>query len=567
MRQVCLTGYAVLVSLLFSVVFTAQILAFSGVYRPVLAVPLTVLVTLCAYVGYQRLGTAWVQTITPTEERSGWLPHLMLVVSASLAVLIFLQRMVLWPQSALGRNIPVDFLGYHSIKVLQLVREGSVWDLGIPYGQYPFGYESLIAFGMFFTHDLRVIGLAHALIFVLFWWTIALLLVRYSHISISLSLLLALMICFLPVIFPFVLSIGKNDVLLSLTVLMAVLHAPVGDERFHPLGLAYATMLSLAIKATGLYTLFYLWGLVMFNWAMRYRSGTWRAYLPLWQFVLVLALMFPGGLWIIRNYLILGTLFTSEIVSFFQTSIMANLDNPELYNSAQSSTLLFASVILLVLMAISAGHRRLRWQMAGTLIVIWLTFTVTPLSAFLTINNLNYLDVQWRFVVHGIVMLWVVALVVITPHLQALYVYVDAQPLLRGGAGIVLIVATLGILLMIGTDDLFAQDETRWQAILDPTLQTDSIYDQLRDYEPTTIYIENVSWLAVALQNPDLTITETRFPLGRADVAPQLTIEYIAFVPRVPFPDPIASFFEPDAWQIIFENETGRIYQRVSLTE
>ncbi len=150
-------------------------------------------------------------------------------VSIGLVIVIFVQRMLLWSQSTLGSIIAPDFINYHGIKALQLYYIGSVWDLSIPYGQYPFGYESLIAFGMFFTGDIRVTGVVHALTFIVFWLTIALLLIRYARLSIDVGLLLALMLCFMPIIFPQLMNVGKNDVLSALTILIAILHAPIGD--------------------------------------------------------------------------------------------------------------------------------------------------------------------------------------------------------------------------------------------------------------------------------------------------------------------------------------------------
>lgn len=561
MKQAVLKFYALLLSIVFAIVFSAQILGFMGGYIAPIAIPLSIIVAILAYIAYQRYGKDWFGAISPQETQSTWLQKSVLLTCLLIVTLVFLQRMVLWHQSTLGIFISPDFSAYHSIKVYELLRSGSSWNLAIPYGQYPSGYESIIAFFMFFVDDIRITGTVHALIFLLFWLTIALLIVRYSELSLDVSLLIALVICFMPIIFPQSLNIGKNDIFLSLTVLMAILHAPVGGERFHPVGLAFATMLSLATKATGLYILFYLWGLVMLNWGLKFREGRWRDYLHPLTFLLTLAIMFPGGLWVIRNFLILGELFTSEITSFFQTSIVANLDNPALYNSPSSQSLLLVLIIVGVLSLMSLFNRRLGWQVSGTLIIIALTFAITPLSAFLTANNLNYLDVQWRFVVHGIVMLWIVAIAMCAPLIRFLYQRVSSNKVLNPLASIGVIGAGVALIFILGIDDLFGQNPAQWEKMLDPTLEENSVYDEIATLQEGTIYIENMNWLPILARNPDLSITELRYPLGHADVYPLPEVDYIAFIPLIS-DEPTAMIYNAPDWELIFENATGRIYQR-----
>ena len=561
MKNTLIRLYAGIVSLLFGIVFSAQILSFTGLYRAWIAIPITLIVIVLAYIAYMRSGKTWFEALSPQESPSHLLSNTILLTCIIIVLTVFLQRLVLWHVSTAGQAVSIDFANYHSIKVFQLLRDGSNWNLAIPYGQYPSAYESLIAFGMFFTGDIRITGTVHALIVLSFWLTMALLIVRYSKLSIDVSLLLALAICFMPIIFPQAMNVGKNDMLLSLTVLMAICHAPVGDERFHAIGLAFATMLSLATKATGLYILFYLWGLVMLNWYRHFRKNSWQDYLHPAMFLLVIALMFPGGLWVIRNYLVLGNLFTWEITTFFQTSIFANLDNPVLYNSPRSYFIYNAAGLIIVAIIAALFHKRLRWQMAGTVLVIALTFVVTPLSAFLTINNLDYLDVQWRFVMHGIVILWVIAIVLASPLIRWMYARVVSQKHLCYVASILVVLAIPVLMTGIGVDDIFSYNATQWEKMEDPTLQDDSVYDILETLDPGTIYIENIAWLPLMIRNPGLNITELRYPLGQADVYPVPDIDYIAFA-SIYLDEPSSTIYTLDEWELIFEHETGKIYQR-----
>ncbi len=553
--------YAILLSTIFGIVFTAQILGFLGMYRIGLVLPLTLLTSIGAYWIYQRHTTNWLDSsITPQGSQSKLLILTTLITSISLVSIIFVQRMIFWYSSTLGRFIPSDFVDYHSIKVFQLVRDGSVWNLAIPYGQYPFGLESLIAFGMLIVPDIRITGLMFALVFIVLWLTLALLVMRFAQLSIDVSLLLATGLCLIPLVFPQLLNIGKNDVLLSTTILIAVLHAPIGNDRFHPYGLAFATMLSLATKATGLYILFYLWGLVMLNWFLHLRKGTWRTYLSPLTFIAVIFVMFPGGLWVIRNYLILGEVFTSEIASFFGTTIILNLDNPSLYSSWQSIDLLFHLVLATILGMSSLFYKRLSWQMLGLVIVISITFMVTPLAAFLTTNNLDYLDVQWRFVLHGLLLLGIILVVIIAPLIHRMYAWVSQHYIVSIGMSLGLISASVLLLYVIGFDDLFTYDAGLWEHVVDPTLQDDSIYDELAQLGASTVYIENLTWFSPMLRNENLILTELRYPLGRSEIYPFPDIEYIAIGRQS---EPTTVIYQQYQWDIIFEDDTGIIYQRV----
>lgn len=562
MRQIVITIYIALFSTLFGTMFSAQILGFLGLYTAPIAIPLSIALSILAYYFYQSTGQVWLEKIQSEKSPNTLLRNVIILICILIVSIVFVQRMILFPHSELGRFISVDFTSYHSLKALDLYYSATVWDLSIPYGQYPFGYEGLIAFGFMLTGDIRVVGMVHAVVFVLLWLTLALLLLRLSKVSLEISLLVSLALCFLPIVFPQLLNIGKNDTLLSLTILIAVLHAPLNENGWHPLGLAMATMLSLATKATGLYVLFYLWGLVMLQWGLAFRKNQWREYLSIKLFVVCIAVMFVGGLWVIRNYVMMGEVFTSEISSFFQTTIAANFDNPVLYSSGyHSQSLLIGAITVLVLSIVSLFKTKLGWQTAGLLLVMAGTFIITPLGAFLTINNLDYMAVQWRFVLFGILMCVVLIFVFAMPIVMQVYTWLADQ------FSIVAIVALLlGMIVLLsglGIDDLFNYDASRLEQFYDPTEQENSIYDAIETLSEGTLYIEGLEWLPIMLRHPDMHITELRYPLGRSDLYPDESLDYIVQGSPVLNNVPNIPAFNPDEWQIIYDDSTGRIYQRI----
>lgn len=566
LRRIILNSYIGLFSFLFAVIFTAQILGIAGLYTARLAIPITIIVAVVAFLAYVRFDNGWLNEIEAEDDVPARLQNSMLLSSLLIVLLVFVLRMLLWPHSELGRVISDDFLSYHSIKILDFLRSGSIWNLAIPYGQYPNGYESLTVFGMFFTGDISIIGTVHALIFVLFWLTISLLLLRYTKMPLIFSLLISLILCFVPFLYSALLLVGKNDILLSLTVLMAILHAPVGNKRFHPLGLAFATMMSLATKVTGLYVLFYLWGLVLWHWWQAYREKQFSSYLSPYIFAATIAIMFPGGLWVIRNYLLMRELFTTEVASFFHTSIGANLTNPALYNSGSESLWLLGGLgLLVVVMVFVWRDSRLYWSMVGVLAMIAATFIITPLGAF-HVTQPNRLHLEWRYVFHGIVLLEILIVVLLSGTILRIYQNVVKNHLYINALSALILIMTFIVLAGLGFTDLLSYDAERSKILLDPYGSEQSIYDYARtELESGIVYVERVKPFYVMYGNPNLIAIEGyKYPLGRADIYEEPIPDYVLFVPTRRVPEPtlsgLTSIYE---WELIYEDETGQIYRRL----
>jgi hypothetical protein len=553
LRRIVLNSYAGIFSSLFAIVFVAQILGFLGLYRPWLAIPTTLAVALLSYWAYQKYHLE----ITTEELSSKTLQNSLILSSLILITFVFVLRMLLWPHSELGKIIPADFIGYHGIKALELARSGSMWNLAIPYGDYPNGYESLLAFGLLLTGDIRFLGLVHALIFLLSGLTVALLLSRYAAMPLALALFISVLIFFIPNFYSLILTIGKNDSFLSLTILIAILHAPITNRRFHPLGLAYATMLSLATKATGLYILFYLWGLVLIFWGMAWREGKAKTYLRPMLFGLCLAVMFPGGLWVIRNYLLMREILTSEVRSFFATSIGANLFNPDLYNSGRES--LFLLIGLIAVLGIAAlCLRRFGWLMTLLLLVIAATFILTPLTAFLTMQKFDLL-VQWRFVFHGLLLLVLLSVALLWPYLASKLL---TQTRLLAAFSLI---TTFGLIAILNPLELLSYDAARIERFRDPHGAAPSVYDEVAHLETGILYLQNGDWLALSYANPNITVTQgTILPLGRGDIYPAPVPDYAFFIPSANSPEPgfdnLGAVYE---WELIYEDSTGRLYRRL----
>jgi hypothetical protein len=552
LRRFVLKSYAILFSSLFAIIFVAQILGFLSLYRPIIAIPATILVAVLAYWGYQKFSLE----LPSKELDSKTLQNSLVIASLILVFCVFVVRMLLWPHSELGKSISGDFFGYHGLKALELARSGSIWNLAIPYGDYPSGYESLASFGLLLLGDIRVLGFFHALIFVLFWLTVALLLMRYAAMPLPWALFLSVLLAFFPLFYSLLLSIGKNDVLLTLTILTAILHAPIPSRHFHPLGLAYSTMLSLAVKASGLYILFFLWALVMLYWFLAWREGKAKAYFHPAVFLLSLAIMFVGGLWVIRNYLLLGEVLTVEVRSFFITSIGANLTNPLLYNSGTETWMLLGALAIVLVMA-AISYKLSSPSMGLLLLVIALTFVFTPLSAFHTLQS-EVLHVEWRYVLHGSVLLAILFLALLW---KAFGAKIQEQRFLAP----LPLIMSIALMMLLNPLDLFAYDASRAEQFRDPNGAAPSVYDEVARLESGIVYLDWGNWFVLAYSNPNITITQgTLYPLGRGDIYPAPVPDYAFFIPRAHDPEPnfdnLGAIYD---WELIYSDETGNLYRRL----
>lgn len=567
--------YSAILSVLFGLIWTAQVLGFVGFYRPISVILLTFVTSVAAFVAYHRLDHHWLQTMhrpPPMQPKS--LLFAFLISFLMILSVVFLIRMAMWPYSELATLIPADFIGYHAIKAMDLARTGSAWNLSIPYGQYPFGYESLLAFTLLISGQLQAIGIFHALIFLLALLTIYFLLQQFIDLPALPVLMLALGILFMPSIYPLVLPIGKNDLLLSAAVLVAILHSPVvrKDRRFHPFGLAFATFIAIATKATGLFILVFLWLTVLFFWWQAYRNNKASDYLSPMILILSLVLMFPGGLWVIRNYGVMGQVLSPEIQSFFETSIAANIRNPDFYaNSAQVLDLFGRIIITLAIVIAWWIFVKRDVLLFSLVVVIWLTFLYTPLTAFLTPQHVHT-AIQWRFVLHGMIFVCILGTVLFAPILLRIYERIRKSNILLLAIIISLAIGTVGLLWGVGIQFPFYYDATLAQKLNEPAgnKTSNAAYADIYEYVQAeiregVIYAEQAEWYYLAYPNENIRVTNgTLYPLGLPEAASVPPPDYAVFAERFGRTEPqFPNLSETYQWELIYEDTTGQVYKRI----
>jgi hypothetical protein len=561
---------AFLLCLIFGIVFTAQTLGFLGIYWRWIAVPLTFIVTGAALTGYYRLHHGWFETLNPDDDYDQSLFTIVIVITVLVFVTaVFGTRMMLFPYSELGRFVPSDFHGYHALKALDLIRSHSYWNVTLPYGEYPLGYESLLAFSLALTGSLQWAGMLQFLLVLWLLTTLVLLLRRYAQLPIVLAFIIGTGMLFVPPLYGQLLTIGKNDVLVGISVLAAVLHSSAAaDKRFHPFGLAFATMISIATKTSGVFVLVYLWVLILWDWWQAYQKQQHKAYLHPAIFAATIGLMFPGGFWVLRNVFRMGSILSPELASFPQTTILSNLTHPLLYQSGIESIVLLIAVgyVLAITVFLWLNHR-FGWRVALLILVLALGFMATPLSAFHTPQR-EVLHVEWRYVLHGLLIGYVMLIGLATALVKHIW-----HQMTNGLVKEVLLiqVSIVGIIAILWLFDIptkVGYDRANYHhALIDPYPDTDARYDSVYDYvrqeiDSGVIYVERIEPFFLVYPNPHITTTYgTLYPLGLSGRFDFPTPDYAMAAASHEFMfDKLPGDFE---WELIYEDRTGRIYRRV----
>ncbi len=210
-----------------------------------------------------------------------------------------------WPYSPISSQLTWDAGLYHFPKAVEMISTGSSWDLSIAYGEYPFGYESLIAFALVLNNAGFLIGSTHALIALFLFLVLVLILDSRLKMPLGIIIFLTSILFISSQLFPNfdsniwgilwsqITLIGKNDLFLAASLLGVFYFTPrsVNSPNL-PLGLAVASMLALSIKPTSGLVILFAW---MIYFIMAAKSGKLKEQKN--RILLSFLLIVPGGLW------------------------------------------------------------------------------------------------------------------------------------------------------------------------------------------------------------------------------------------------------------------------------
>lgn len=384
-----------LLVLFFSITAGSAVLGFLRIYSPVSM--LIVTGALAAGLLFLLWRTPWQAKTDPSPQFPPWISAVLAACGCLILFALILYPVLHWPTSHAGDWFPWDAGLYHFPKALELYRSGSVWDLSIAYGDYPFGYESLLSFGLVLTHAVSSFGLIHALIVLFFVSGFWLLARRITQLDGGLLLLLIVLIILSDKLFQFmnlwrvftqdIYTVGKNDVLVAAAVLSVLwyFYQVQDDYRENILGLSLASGLAASIKPNTLYVLFPLWLFLLIR--------NYRTYLA--SLLSHALLMVPGLLWLVRNLIVLGAFAGADAARLSSWSIAANLTNPYFYHNIPKNLLLITALVIVEII-LSIKDKKGHFWNAVLAVVLWIAFISTPVTAYF--ENVNTVpEIKWRF--------------------------------------------------------------------------------------------------------------------------------------------------------------------------
>ena len=576
LKTLPLYAFITLLALVFGGIFAGQVLGFLRLYTPAAAILLTLAVAVAACWLYIRSGgLTFLQSITSTDDEADKPSLLEIALYAAgliLLVLLILLPVLRWPASPIATSLEWDAGAYHFPKAIELYATGSAWDFTISYGEYPFGYESLLALGLSTTGSEALFGLVHGLINLTLVLSLWLLARRYTQLPGGFLFFLTNLLVLsgmLPVesnlwwvFHPLLYTVGKNDLFLGAALLAALLHAPVGRKanqaQFHPAGLAITSMIALSIKPNALYGIGFLWLLVLIRW--RQEAGNLiSAMRNHWKTLLFSGLTMLGGLlWIPRNLIAQGSLFSPGVMEVQSWSIAANLNNPFFYNYIPRNLLVLTAVLVLFIALTAIKRpRRLSWSLAAAFFVLFVSFLFTPATAFFVHRDVPT-QIAWRFAVALLGFAYLALLTIVSPLVEIVYVWVSSKRLTRLAA--LLVIAALTFSVVWFQRDVLPAAPENARLLRDPYQETVGVdgYHSAYDFAQQNIR-NSVVWVENGLPYYayDKTFTNTTTRSEKAQYVIVLKSEGQDL-----FPEQVYTDEWEGNWQIIYEDPQGRVYER-----
>lgn len=571
MKKWLIAFYIGLVSIIAGMQIAGQILGFAGIFTKWAAIMLAFVLAAVFYLWLQRsTGDFLLDILVPAGEEK---PHRLLntvgwVAGAVLIVILLLLPLVLWPYSGISQQLPWDAGLYHLPKAVELVNQHTTWDLSIDYGEYPWGYETLIAFSFLFSRSGLLIGTAHALITMLFTLSLFFLAARFSRIPRGpLFFGIAAVICSFDILrgmnyYPWwvfgaqIFTIGKNDLYLSAGLVTLLVFAPFGHRgkgiEYSLPGMAVASAMALSIKPNSATITTMVWGIALIlelslviKKQLTSKDG-WRRWLP------VALLLFTGVLWAIRNLILTGRLMSEMALRINQWSILNNLTNPYFYNYTDIYFKIAVGVVLLT-MLLTGLTRRFHWTVLAVLFAVAFSFIATPASGFFFTNQTPS-HIAWRFGVTLVAFELAILLLMVDPLMDWIFEHQIKAFEIIVAVGIVL---TAGWGVWLNYERIQPQ-ESNAIVLRDYFLEPVGVDGYYSPYDYVQKNIHNsVVWVEGGLPFfvYDLEKTNT--------VTRSVPSNYMVYITEDgTYPDALAESDFKTNWEIVYEDKAGRVYER-----
>ncbi len=566
-RKIFITLFAVVISIIYGIIAAGQIAGISHLFSPYVVIPLSILLAVVVFFLYTRLGKGFFPTFEPAfkTEKGGWFPVLIIICGSALFMLLVLYPLIRWPFSPISTELTWDAGLYHFPKAAEMISTGSAWDLSIAYGEYPFGYESLIALALVLNHPGLLIGSAHALIAIFAFLAIFFLLAQRTKLPRE-FLLLAVSLMFIgyklaptfdsnlwAVFWPQVSLIGKNDLFLAAALIAVLLHTPTSKEGpFFPFGLAVSSMIALSIKPNSGLVVLFAWLAMLF---FLLRAKRFRAYLM--QLILCLVPIIPGVLWVVRNLIVQGAMISDSVMQLSARSIAGSLTNPNFYHYIPQHLFIVVGILCIGLI-VSIFKPRLRFEILSSVILL-VTFALSPASVLAEAAG-QPLQVAWRFGMALLVYVLLLLLMFFEPLILPIYKGLRRRTVLMGLAAACVVLFTgwgvwsqRELLVTHPENAIVLRDPFRLPVGVDGYF---SAYDYVQqNIHDSIVIVEN--GLPYYLYDEDFTNSVTR----------SQPADYIVYIRDTSpgnsgYPATLEQTDWLATWDLVYRDTEGRVYRR-----
>ena len=398
MKKILCVTYITLLAIFSGVIFATQILGFLKSYYPAAVFSLSLILTCLFGTLLTKFTSPFILESLDRPDRlasNKWIRRIVFGAGILIFLIVLFLPLLLWPFSGISQELNWDAGFYHFTKAAELVVSHSSWDLTIPYGEYPFGFESLIAESLLLNPSGYLIGTIHALIILFFTLSLFLLVSRYSRLQSEYVFFFVVAIIASYDIIRFVnlnpfqifrvlaFTIGKNDFFLTALMMAFIYFSPVGPEfpKHNLLGMGLVSALICCTKPYGVLPLVFIWIYILVIQIRQWKSDgkVGKRDGLMWLGILLIHLV--SLLWVVRNLVGQGRLFSDASLEIQQESILQNLVNPLFYRSLGMIPLMIGLVLVISFIA-AFFMKRMHYSIPILYSILIVTFLITPATLY-----------------------------------------------------------------------------------------------------------------------------------------------------------------------------------------
>jgi len=567
--------YFAIVCLIFSVILAGSVFGAAGLYQPVYVFPLVFISFFLLLVGLRQSNTGNIRQMLSVNKLKELKlsDHIIYLITIIMIVLLILIPVARWPKSIAGDWFPWDAGKYHFPKAVEMIRSGSANDLTIAYGEYPFGYESLLSFCLLISDDAGLFGWMHTFIdlfFILSFWLLA---KRYTGMRSSLLLFLVTLVILSNFFFQFfnlwrifqteIYTVGKNDLLLAASILSFLFFYPFPDQEgfdMRPmLPAGAAGMIALSVKPNAVFIIMPLWillgGKAIYNW---WKKEGKRPKQSIFLYLIASFIMVPGVIWLLRNLILTGKMFSGYVLEASTWSIASNLTNPFLYQYLSKNVYLIIGLVSIMVLLSIKNFQRYGWK-TGILLLLMIGFIFTPVTAFFLRTDIPA-TISWRFGQAMLAYIFIMLLLLVSDLLEKIKFDSKIRKSLE--------YLSIPFLIMVSMGVIWSQPELFEKKPENAVI----LRDQFREpvgvggyYSAYGFVQENIRDSIVWVENG---LPYYAYGAGYTNsVSREKSADYIVVIKTDWFGDgglEIPSYFKPDSWRenytVIYEDPQGIVF-------